>query len=34
MITIILTLLYNQILLFWPNGSFAELHAADNLPDY
>lgn len=34
MIAIGLTLLYNHILLFWPDGSFNELHASDYLPDY
>jgi hypothetical protein len=34
MIAIFLTLIYNHILLFWPDGSWSELHASDYMPDY
>ena len=34
MIVIILTLLYNHILIFWTDGSLADLAAADYMPSY
>lgn len=33
MIAIFFTIAYNQILIFWKDGSFIELHAYDYLPD-
>lgn len=34
MIAIVLTLMYNQFLIFWSDASWVEFHASDYVPDY